>query len=140
MPSTLPPAAVFARAEVGGKGIDPHLTDSPSRLPLFRFQGFASQDYHCPRIKAAPVRVESTSKRAYFFRGRAWIPLKKHLTCADVGGASLGSLLRRSEQQFQADAQSRTPILDETLARIEMDSLVPGGISLHKDAPVAAKP
>ncbi len=38
---------------------------------------------------------------------------------------SFCSLLRRSEQQLQADAQSSTPILDEAQAFVEMDGIVP---------------
>src|SRR6266851_8311963 len=51
---------------------------------------------------------------------------------------SLCSLLRRSEQQLQAHAESSTPILDEAQALVEMDGIVPGGVGLHDDAPVAA--
>jgi len=50
---------------------------------------------------------------------------------------SLRSLLRRSEQQLQADAESSTPILDEAQALVEIDGIVPGGVGLHDDAPVA---
>src|SRR5215469_18345837 len=66
-------AAAFARAEVGGKGIDPHLAHSPARFPLARFRGLVSQDHHGPSIKAALIRVASTSKQAHFFWGRAII-------------------------------------------------------------------
>jgi hypothetical protein len=51
---------------------------------------------------------------------------------------SLCSLLWRSEQQLQADAESSTPILDEAQALVETDGIVPGGVGLRDDAPVAA--
>jgi hypothetical protein len=50
----------------------------------------------------------------------------------------LCSLLWCSEQQLQAHAESSTPILDEAQALVEMDGIVPGGVGLRNDAPVAA--
>jgi len=50
------------------------------------------------------------------------------------------SLLWGSEQQFQAHANSSTPILYEVQALVEMDGIVPGGVGLDNDALVAALP
>ena len=60
--------------------------------------------------------------------------------CQIVRLLKRGNLLRRSEQQFQVHADSSTPILYEVQAFIGIDGIVPGGVGLHDDAPVAALP